>query len=75
MVSTSASTICLFLTITTYLIFEELRNLPGLNVMGLSFDTFAYQLIFLVGVNEEMAVNYPDWCKVSPHPTVIWITP
>ena len=65
LISTAASTLCLALTIVTYFLFSELRNLPGLNIMALSIDTFTYQLIFLFWVNEETTVNHPAWCQVK----------
>jgi hypothetical protein len=44
---------CLFITLVTYCLFSELRNLPGLNLMALAATTFAYQLIFISLVNLE----------------------
>ncbi|CAB4027105.1 Cadherin EGF LAG seven-pass G-type receptor 1, partial [Paramuricea clavata] len=39
---------CLFLVIQTYLIFAELRNLPGKNVLSLSISLFLVQLLWLI---------------------------
>ena len=42
------SLICLFLVIQTYLIFPELRNLPGKNILSLSSSLFLAQLVWLI---------------------------
>ena len=39
---------CLFLVILTYLLFPELRNLPGKNVLSLSISLFMVQLLWLI---------------------------
>ena len=39
---------CLFLVILTYLLFPELRNLPGKNVLSLSISLFMLQLLWLI---------------------------
>jgi hypothetical protein len=39
---------CLFLLIQTYLIFAELRNLPGKNVLSLSISLFLVHLLWLI---------------------------
>ena len=45
----SISIICLALVLITYGIFEELRTLPGKNLINLSFSLFLSQLMWLVG--------------------------
>ncbi len=42
------SLFCLFLVIQTYLVFPELRNLPGKNILSLSVSLFLAQLLWLV---------------------------
>ena len=42
------SLISLFLVILTYLLFPELRNLPGKNVLSLSTSLFLVQLLWLI---------------------------
>ena len=42
------SIVCLFLVIQTYLIFPELRNLPGKNLLSLSISLFLVQLLWLI---------------------------
>ena len=63
LVVTTVSSACLILTLMTYCLFDELRNLPGLNMMSLSFDTLSYQLLILFGVNDNTATKYPIMCK------------
>ncbi len=41
---TVISMVCLAATLLTYLVFSELRNLPGLNLMALATCTLAYQV-------------------------------
>ena len=41
------SLICLYLVIQTYVIFSELRNLPGRNLLSLSISLFLGQLLWL----------------------------
>ena len=45
----SISIICLVLLLITYATFQELRTLPGKNLMNLSFSLFLSQLMWLVG--------------------------
>ncbi|XP_028411918.1 latrophilin receptor-like protein A [Dendronephthya gigantea] len=48
LVCLSLSLACLFLVIQTYLIFPELRNLPGKNLLSLSISLFLAQLLWLI---------------------------
>ena len=45
----SISIICLVLLLITYATFQELRTVPGKNLMNLSFSLFLSQLTWLVG--------------------------
>ncbi|XP_028396293.1 adhesion G-protein coupled receptor G6-like [Dendronephthya gigantea] len=47
----SVSITCLFLLLLTYGLFKELRTVPGLNLMNLSFSMFLSQLVWLVGTS------------------------
>jgi hypothetical protein len=73
LVTISASAICLISTIVTHLIFAELRNLPGLNLMSLSVDTLIYQLIFISGVHPDTANNQKVLCKVNTLYLIIFL--
>ena len=42
------SVTCLFMVILTYLLFAELRNLPGKNLLSLSVSLFLVQLLWLI---------------------------
>ena len=42
-----ASIIGLYLTIITHLVFSELRNLPGLNLLAMNTNMVLYQQLFL----------------------------
>ena len=42
-----ASVIGLYLTIITHLVFSELRNLPGLNLLAMNTNMVLYQQLFL----------------------------
>ena len=44
LILTTLSIVCLLITLITYFIFDELRNLPGLNLTALAFTTMAYQV-------------------------------
>ena len=44
----SLSLACLYLVIQTYLVFPELRNLPGKNLLSLSISLFLAQLFWLI---------------------------
>ncbi|XP_059085608.1 uncharacterized protein LOC131882478 [Tigriopus californicus] len=58
LILTSTSALCLLITLLTYSLFSELRNLPGLNLMGLALSTFTYQVVFLSGVNEATTKHH-----------------
>ena len=45
----SISIVCLVLLLITYATFQELRTVPGKNLMNLSFSLFLSQLMWLVG--------------------------
>ena len=45
----SISTVCHILLLVTYGLFQELRTVPGLNLMNLSFSMLLSQVIWLVG--------------------------
>ncbi|XP_040569529.1 uncharacterized protein [Lepeophtheirus salmonis] len=62
LIVTSVSIICLFLTFLIYCLFSELRNLPGLNLMGLVGSTFAYQLLFITGAHRQTSSGKPIIC-------------
>ena len=47
----SISISCLVLLLTTYGLFKELRTVPGLNLMNLSFSMFLSQFIWLIGTS------------------------
>ena len=55
------SLVCLFLVIQTYLIFPELRNLPGKNLLSLSISLFLVQLLWLI----PDQLYSPTWCHVA----------
>ena len=42
------SLLCLFLVIQTYILFPELRNLPGKNLLSLAVSLFLAQLLWLI---------------------------
>ncbi|XP_072174707.1 uncharacterized protein [Diadema setosum] len=44
------SSICLFVTLATYILFDELRTLPGLNLMSLMFALLAGNILFVAGI-------------------------
>ena len=46
----SISIVCLVLLLMTYTTFQELRTVPGKNLMNLSFSLFLSQLTWLVGL-------------------------
>ena len=48
---------CLFITLFTYSVFTQLRNLPGLNLMALATVTLLYQVTFVALVNPDTASN------------------
>lgn len=50
-----ASIIGLYVTIATHLIFPELRNLPGLNLLAMNCSMVMYQQIFLLGITPQNA--------------------
>ncbi len=45
----SVSIICLILLLITYGLFQELRTVPGMNLMNLSFSMLLSQLLWLIG--------------------------
>ena len=48
-----ASVIGLYLTIITHLVFSELRNLPGLNLLAMNMSMVLYQQLFLAGISPK----------------------
>jgi hypothetical protein len=48
-----ASIVGLYATILTHLIFSELRNLPGLNLLAMNVTMVTYQQIFVIGVHAD----------------------
>ena len=46
-----ASIIGLYLTIITHLVFSELRNLPGLNLLAMNTNMVLYQQLFLGNIH------------------------
>ena len=48
---TCISLVAMILTIITYLLFVELRNLPGLAILNLCISTFFFQLTFMLGMS------------------------
>lgn len=54
------STVVTFLSLLTYLIFKEMRNLPGVSTANLTFTLFLAELLFIVS-----GVSKPDWmCSI-----------
>lgn len=51
------SDICLILTIITYIIFKELRTLPGLNLLGLMVANICCNCSLLLGVTNSIGSN------------------
>ncbi len=49
LVGFSVSTVCHILLLITYGLFQELRTIPGLNLMSLSLSKMVSQIIWLVG--------------------------
>lgn len=47
----TASIVGLYLTIITHLLFAELRNLPGLNLLAMNTSMVLYQQLFLATSN------------------------
>jgi hypothetical protein len=45
LILTSISIFCLLVTLFTYAVLGELRNLPGLNLIALSTTILAYQVL------------------------------
>ncbi len=64
LILTSVSIFGLIVTLVTYAAFEELRNLPGLNLMALSTCILTYQVTFLSTNNARVIANRTA-CKVS----------
>ncbi len=60
------SLVCLFLVIQTYLIFPELRNLPGKNLLNLTMSLFLGQLLWLIP-DECFMPNFCDVVAVIKH--------
>ena len=54
-----SSIIGLYLTILTHLLFAELRNLPGLNLLAMNTTMVLYQQLFIAGITN----NHPNVCK------------
>lgn len=54
-----SSIIGLYLTILTHLLFVELRNLPGLNLLAMNTTMVLYQQLFIAGITN----NHPNVCK------------
>eukprot|EP00105_Crassostrea_gigas_P012038 XP_011427918.1 PREDICTED: uncharacterized protein LOC105328647 [Crassostrea gigas] len=54
------STVVTFLSLMTYVIFKEMRNLPGVSTANLTFALFLAELLFIVSGSPK-----PDWmCPV-----------
>ncbi len=47
----------MLITIGTYLLFSELRNLPGLTILNLTVSKFVFQLTFMLGMRESVHQN------------------
>ena len=54
-----SSIIGLYLTILTHLLFSELRNLPGLNLLAMNTTMVLYQQLFIAGITN----NHQTVCK------------
>jgi hypothetical protein len=47
----------MLVTIVTYLLFAELRNLPGLIILNLTISKFVFQLTFMLGMRQSVYQN------------------
>ena len=58
----TASIVGLYLTILTHLVFSELRNLPGLNLLAMNACMVSYQQLFLAASCNLILVT-PSFCQ------------
>ena len=62
-VCTCISLLCLFFTLITYLLFQELRTQPGINNIALVISLIIAQTLFQFGTSQAAVV--PEWgCQV-----------
>ena len=83
-----ASIIGLYLTIITHLVFSELRNLPGLNLLAMNTNMVLYQQLFLGTIHilrkqvlglfltnslrEHDSCHGPPQWAFNPHKMSLW---
>ena len=60
-IGTSISIVCYVCILTTFMLFKELRNIPGLNTMGMCCSLLTADIAFIITLN---ASKYVQFCKV-----------
>ena len=63
----SISISCLALLLITYSLFQELRSVPGLNLMNLSFPTLLSHLIWLIGTSHYAGTKTCEVLAIFEH--------
>jgi hypothetical protein len=63
----SVSIICLTLLLITYGLFQELRTVPGLNLMNLSFSMLLSHLIWLIGTTHFIGTGTCNVLAIFDH--------
>ena len=61
---TCISLLAMALTMTTYALFSELRNLPGMAIFNLTLSTFLFHLTFIIGMRQSV-YELSDWCMAA----------
>ena len=67
MICFSISILFLFILLLTYWMFNELRTLPGLNLMSLAFSMILSQVIWLVGTANFMNTKTCEILGITEH--------
>ena len=65
------SLLAMVATMITYLIFSELRNLPGMAILNLTLSTFCFHMTFLLGMRPSVYAM-PTLCVVVAIATHYW---
>ena len=63
----SVSIFCLALLLLTYGLFQELRSVPGLNLMNLSLPTLLSNLIWLIGTSHYVGTKTCEVLAIFEH--------
>ena len=65
------SLLAMIATMMTYIIFNEMRNLPGMTIFNLTLSTFCFHLTFMLGMRQSVYAM-PTPCLIVALATHYW---